>query len=86
MNTNNCQGQGSQTRGPRAACGLPDVFAARDIIKTTQIIDKTTFFKYKGIFSLQLWSAETFFFLMRPASPFLLKCGPCMKLSLRPLV
>jgi len=45
--------------------------AARDIIKLTQII---------------VWTAETFFLLLRPASLFLLKCGPRMKLSLRPLV
>ncbi len=79
--------QGSQTRGPRAASGPPDVFVRpATSLKLLKLLIKLRFFLYKGTFSLQLWPAETFFLLMRPASPFLLKCGPRMKLSLRRLI
>ncbi len=79
--------KGSQTHGPRAACGPPDVFVRpATSLKLFKLLIILRFLYYKGTSSLQLWPAETFFLLMRPASPFLLKCDPRMKLSLRPLL
>ncbi len=51
--------QESQTRGPRPACGPPDVFVRpATSLKLLKLLLKLLFFlQYKGTFSLLLWPA-----------------------------
>jgi len=63
------------------------VCAARDIINIIQIIAETTVFcSINALLASYCGLRRHFFSCMRPASPFLVKCGPRMKLSLRPLL
>jgi hypothetical protein len=80
--------QGSQTRGPRAACGSPDALVRpANTSKNDKSIRKVwSNLAYFEGFSCILRPARVFLINCGPRSIFTLECGPPTNLSLRPLL